>query len=160
MMELTIWDLGALAAKLAAYLGCFLAMGSTLYGLATPGLDAPMKKRLARLVVSTVIIAVLASLAQIAVQSGRLLDEGFAGEGDQANPISLELFKKLLDFILRPVEAVRSHVLRHHGERNIERDDQSVAVIFHRQARSGLRQSFRIPNRFFKLQRNAAAPFQ
>lgn len=82
MMELTIWDLGALAAKLAAYLGCFLAMGSTLYGLATPGLDAPMKKRLARLVVSTVIIAVLASLAQIAVQSGRLLDEGFAGMVD------------------------------------------------------------------------------
>lgn len=88
--ELTSWDIWAIASKLIVYVGCFLAIGLTLYCLATPQLKAEVVKRLKRIVVLSALIAIAASLAQIGVQAGRLLDEGLAGILD---PEMLELVK-------------------------------------------------------------------
>ena len=79
LVDLTFWDIWAIVSKLIVYAGCFLAIGSALYFLATPQLSPGTKKRLKRHILTFALIAVVASLAQIGIQAGRLLDEGLAG---------------------------------------------------------------------------------
>jgi len=81
-MELSSWDLLALSAKLASYLGCFVATGSVLYLFATPQLDNELKAGLRRIIVLMVVVGFVGSLAQIIVQAGRLLDDGVGGMMD------------------------------------------------------------------------------
>ena len=90
LSELSSWDIWAIVAKLIVYAGCFLAIGSTLYFLATPQLNEDAQSRLKRLVVLSAIIAAIASLSQIGIQAGRLLDDGMAG---MADPEMLNLVK-------------------------------------------------------------------
>ncbi len=77
--ELTAWDVWALLSKLIAYLGCFIAIGSTLYTIATPELQNEYRQRMRRIILAMVVFGAVGSLAQIVVQAGRLLDEGIAG---------------------------------------------------------------------------------
>lgn len=106
-MELSGWDLWALASKLTAYVGCFLAIGSTLYVLATPSLDEVLKQRLRQIVLVMVLFGALGSAAQFAVQSGRLLDEGLSGIFDpemltlvKDAPLGMSVFLRLLGLML------------------------------------------------------------
>ncbi len=81
-MELSAWDLWALGSKLVAYIGCFLAIGSSLYTIATPLLDEGLKRHLRQIILTMAVIGAVGSMAQFGIQSGRLLDEGFAGMFD------------------------------------------------------------------------------
>ena len=101
--ELSVWEFGAVAAKLTAYGGCFLAIGTTLYILATRCLDEILKHRLRRIVLAMVLVGALGSVMQFAVQSGRLLDEGLAGMLDiemltliKDAPLGTSIFIRLL----------------------------------------------------------------
>ncbi len=105
--ELSNWDLWALASKLAAYVGCFLAIGSTLYTLATPSLDGALKYRLRRVILTTAVLGAVGSAAQFAIQSGKLLDEGLAGMVDpemlalvKNAPLGTSVFLRLLGLVV------------------------------------------------------------
>jgi len=78
-LELSNWDLLALAAKLASYIGCFVATGSALYLFATPQLSGELKAGLRSIILATVAAGLAGSIVQIAVQAGRLLDDGIGG---------------------------------------------------------------------------------
>lgn len=76
-----------MAAKWLAYGTCFLATGTTLFLLASKGLidiqaKPSFKLHLRRAILTMVVLALLASLAQMVVQAGRLLDDGLAGMVD------------------------------------------------------------------------------
>ena len=81
--ELTTWDALALFSKIVAYVGCFLSAGSTLYLLASPGIPSRIKYCLQNIIVVSAVIGAVGSLGQIAIQSGRLLDEGVSGMLDE-----------------------------------------------------------------------------
>ncbi|MFD0917570.1 copper resistance D family protein [Pseudahrensia aquimaris] len=81
-VELSSWDLLALAAKFASYVGCFVAIGSALYLFATSQLQDDLKAGLRRIIVSMAAVGLAGSLAQIVVQAGRLLDDGISGMVD------------------------------------------------------------------------------
>lgn len=112
--ELSNWDLWALASKLTAYAGCFLAIGSTLYVLATPSLDEALKYRLRRVILATTILGAVGSAAQFTIQSGRLLDEGLAGMVApemlalvKDAPLGTSVFLRLLGLIVLAAYALK-----------------------------------------------------
>src|SRR5207237_5896135 len=65
------------------------------------------------------------------VERERALDEGAAGEGDEAGAVAPELRQQVLDGELRAAEAVRLHVAREHAARGVERDDEIDALAVH-----------------------------
>ena len=111
---LSSWDIWALASKLTAYVGCFLAIGSTLYSLATPRLGEALKHRLRRVILATAILGAVGSATQFAIQSGRLLDEGLAGMVDREMlalvwdaPLGTSVVLRLLGLIVLVAFALR-----------------------------------------------------
>ena len=82
LIDLTIWDFAAVVAKLLVYFGSFVAAGSILFTIANPSLSVELQRGLRRITIVAAICALIASIAQFGVQSGRLLDEGLSGMMD------------------------------------------------------------------------------
>ncbi|MEL6504864.1 MAG: CopD family protein [Pseudomonadota bacterium] len=76
--DLTIWQALALLAKLLVYAGSAFAVGAVLFSLLVERGSFPRG-----LVIASSLVALLATGAQILIQSGRLMDDGMAGVLDQ-----------------------------------------------------------------------------
>lgn len=112
---LTNWDYWALAAKFAAYLGCFSSSGSSLYLLATPRLEVELKAKLYRIILIMAFVGAAGSIAQIAVQAGRLLDDGMDGMMDvemlalvNDGPLGTSVLLRLVGLVALAVFAFQS----------------------------------------------------
>lgn len=82
MESLTAWDIAAIATKLLAYGGSFLAAGSVFFLFANGVRAAPVRKPLNKLVTIAILVGIVGSILQFGVQSGRLMDEGLSGMMD------------------------------------------------------------------------------
>ncbi|MDD9908669.1 MAG: CopD family protein [Ahrensia sp.] len=105
--DLTAWDFAAIATKCFAYGGSFVAVGSVLFLLINGSGAADIRKFLAMAIGIAVFVGAVSSVAQFAVQTGRLMDEGLAGIIDpdmielvSSGPLGNAVFLRLFGFAL------------------------------------------------------------
>lgn len=79
MENLTAWDIAAIATKFFAYGGSFLAAGSVFFVLANGARLAEIHRPILRMITLAALTGIIASVLQLGVQSGRLMDEGLSG---------------------------------------------------------------------------------
>lgn len=85
------WLLTAIVVKLVLYVSSFAAVGLMLVPLALAGLDADITSKLRRIAIVAMGICLVATMARILAQAGRLMDDGIAGMLDpEIIAISLE----------------------------------------------------------------------
>lgn len=85
------WNLAAIGAKFMVYASSLLASGLMLFRLALPKAGDEVAHAMRALAMAAVFIAVLATMARVLVQAGRLMDDGLSGMFDpEIIMISLE----------------------------------------------------------------------